>query len=113
MSTAKKRPNLSALSALSSRAEPAQTQNTPADPPKIAQEGPKSKSGRAGAATSKQPPSRQNTAFVGGHFPQEVRKQLRQLAVAEDKTTQQLVGEALNHLFAAYGKAEIAPTERG
>lgn len=57
-------------------------------------------------------PSRQGKANVTGYFPQEVKKQLRMLAAEEDKTIQQLLGESLNLLFARYGRAEIAPTDR-
>lgn len=57
-------------------------------------------------------PSRNGKAFVGGYFPLEVRRLIKTLAAEQDKTVQQLVGEALNGLFAAYGKAEIAPTTR-
>lgn len=57
-------------------------------------------------------PSRAKTTLIGGHFPPEVRQQLRRIAADEDKTIQQLLGEALNHLFVSYGKPEIADTER-
>ncbi|PJN94808.1 hypothetical protein CNY89_12280 [Amaricoccus sp. HAR-UPW-R2A-40] len=57
-------------------------------------------------------PSRNGKAFVGGYFPLEVRRQIKVLAAEQDKTVQQLAGEALNLLFATYGKGEIAPTER-
>ena len=57
-------------------------------------------------------PSRQGKSNVTGYFPPEVKKQLRLLAAEEDKTIQQLLGESLNMLFAKYGRAEIAPTER-
>lgn len=57
-------------------------------------------------------PSRQGKSNVTGYFPPEVKKQLRMLAAEEDKTIQQLLGESLNMLFAKYGRAEIAPTER-
>jgi len=55
--------------------------------------------------------SRRGKSFIGGYFPPEVAKQLRLLAVENDTTIQSLTGEALNHLFAAYGKGEIAPTK--
>ena len=57
-------------------------------------------------------PGRQGKSNVTGYFPPEVKKQLRLLAAEEDKTIQQLLGESLNMLFARYGRAEIAPTER-
>jgi hypothetical protein len=57
-------------------------------------------------------PGRQGKSNVTGYFPPEVKKQLRVIAAEEDKTIQQLLGEALNGLFSKYGKAEIAPTEK-
>ena len=57
-------------------------------------------------------PSRQGKSNVTGYFPLEVKKQLRLIAAEEDKTIQQLLGEALNMLFVQYGRAEIAPTQR-
>ena len=56
--------------------------------------------------------SRQGKSNVTGYFPPEVKKQLKLIAAEEDKTIQQLIGEALNMLFVHYGRAEIAPTER-
>ena len=46
---------------------------------------------------------------VTGYFEPAVKRQLRILAAEEDATIQELVGEALNELFAKYGKPEIAP----
>lgn len=57
-------------------------------------------------------PSRVGKVPVQGYFAPEVRKQLKAIAVDQDKTAQQLVGEALNLLFAQYGRPEIASTER-
>lgn len=57
--------------------------------------------------------SRAGKTHVGAYFPPEVRQQLRQIALDQDKTLQSLMGEAVNHLFAAYGKPEIAPTDDG
>lgn len=65
-----------------------------------------------GATHARKKPSRAKTTLIGGHFPPEVRQQLRRIAADEDKTIQQLLGEALNHLFVSYGKPEIAETER-
>lgn len=47
------------------------------------------------------------------HFPEEVRDQLKLLALQQKKTLQNLLAEGFNDLFAKYGKPEIAPTERG
>ena len=53
----------------------------------------------SGEGGSKKPPSRRGAKQIGGHFPPEVGKQLKQLAVAEDSTVQDLLGEALDMLF--------------
>ena len=55
------------------------------------------KRSRGGTSTLK--PSRTGTKHIGGHFPPEVAKQLRQLAVDEDTSHQKLLGEALDLLF--------------
>lgn len=53
---------------------------------------------------------RKDVVMIAGHFPPEVRKQLHQIALDQDTTAQRLLGEALNMLFARYGKPEIAPS---
>ena len=53
----------------------------------------------AGEGPSTLKPSRTGTKHIGGHFPPEVAKQLRQLAVDEDTSHQKLLGEALDLLF--------------
>ena len=66
------------------------------------------------AAQAKQPPSRNGKRQVAAYFPVPVQKQLKLLMVEHDTTVQNLLAEALNDLFAKYGKPEIAPTvERG
>ena len=54
-------------------------------------------------------PGRQDKSNVTGYFPPEVKKQLRLIAAEEETTIQELLAEALNGLFARYGKPEIAP----
>ncbi len=44
-------------------------------------------------------PARQGTKHVGGYFLPEVSKQLRQIALDEETSVQQLLGEALDMLF--------------
>lgn len=61
-----------------------------------------------GAGGPVRSPSRVGKSFVGGYFQPEVAKQMRMLAVEQGTTVQALTGEALNHLFAAYGKPQIA-----
>ena len=57
-----------------------------------------------------QQPSRVGKKPVTGFFPPDVRKQLKLMTVEQDTTVQALMAEALNDLFAKYGKPEIAPT---
>ena len=54
-------------------------------------------------------PGRKSVVMIAGHYPPEVRRQLHQIALDRDTTAQRLLGEALNMLFARYGKPEIAP----
>lgn len=54
---------------------------------------------------------RLGTVPITVHYPKTVRDQLKILAVKSDKTMHELVGEALNDLFAKNGMPEIAPTE--
>ena len=56
-----------------------------------------------------QPPSRVGKRQVAAYFPVPVQKQLKHLAVENDTTVQNILAEALNDLFAKYGKPEIAP----
>ena len=55
------------------------------------------------------PASRAGTVTITGHFPREVRDQLKILAIKQGKTLQTLYAEAFNDLFAKYGEPEIAP----
>lgn len=64
-----------------------------------------------GASRYRQP-SRTGTRPITVHFPQEVRDQLKLIALQQQKTLQNLLAEGFNDLFAKYGKPEIAPTER-
>ena len=63
----------------------------------------------AAGARKAQSSSRSGKSFIGGYFPPEVAKQMRILVAEQDTTIQLLTAEALNHLFAAYGKPQIAP----
>ena len=56
-------------------------------------------------------PGREGKANVTGYFPPAVKRQLRVLAAEEDTTIQALLGQALNDLFAKYGKPEVVPVE--
>ncbi len=58
-------------------------------------------------------PGRASKTNVTGYFPPAVKKQLRMMAAERDTTIQGLLAEAMNDLFAKYGKPEIAPVEKG
>ena len=55
------------------------------------------------------PPSRAGKRQVAAYFPVPVQRQLKLLTVENDTTVQNLLAEAINDLFAKYGKPEIAP----
>ena len=46
---------------------------------------------------------------IAAHFPEPVRRQLRIIAAQEGRTSQALLGEALNDLFRKRGQLPIAP----
>jgi len=54
--------------------------------------------------------SRAGTKAITGHFPPQVRYQLKLLAAEQGRTMEDMLAEALNRLFAAYNKPEVAPT---
>ena len=58
------------------------------------------------------PKTRAGTKQIAAHFPEDVAWQLRALAVERKMTVQNLMAEALNDLFAKYGKPEVAPKDR-
>lgn len=65
---------------------------------------------QAGTARRRNSPrSRAGKRQVAAYFPPAVQKQLKLLTVEKDTTVQGLLAEALNDLFAKYGKPEIAP----
>ena len=55
-------------------------------------------------------PSRQGPRPITVHHPEAVRRQLKALAAEQGRNVEDMVGEALNLLFAKYRKPEIAPT---
>lgn len=58
-------------------------------------------------------PSRTGVKHVGGYFEPEVSRQLRQIALDEDSSVQELLAEALDMLFHSRHKPTIAQrTER-
>ena len=56
-------------------------------------------------------PGRAKMVNVTGYFPPAVKKQLKIMAAEGETTIQRRLAEALNDLFAKYGKPEIAPVE--
>ena len=58
-------------------------------------------------------PGRAGTAPITVHFPIEVRDQLKILAIEQRRPMHRLIAEALNDLFAKYGKPQIAPADGG
>ena len=57
--------------------------------------------------------SRAGTVPITAHLPKEVRDQLKIMAVERTMTMNALLAEALNDLFAKYGKPRIAPEDNG
>ena len=53
-------------------------------------------------------PSRIGKKTIAAHFDPAVSKQLKQIGLERDSSTQALLREALNDLFAKYGKPSIA-----
>ncbi len=66
--------------------------------------------GLSHSATPRQPvpPSRQGKKTVSAHFDPAVSRLLRQIALEEDSSVQDLLREAINDLFAKRGKPAIA-----
>lgn len=62
----------------------------------------------AEATPRKTTPGRKGQKLIAGHFDQAVSKQLRQIALDENTTVQELLREALNDLFTKKGKPNIA-----
>lgn len=59
--------------------------------------------------TARPQPSRAGTKAITVHFPEEVRRTLKLLAVEQGRNVEDMVAEALNLLFVRYRKPEIAP----
>ena len=67
----------------------------------------------ANAKTSKQPkeqtkPGREGRQFIAAHVMPPAAKQFKLLVVQQDSTTQDMLVEAINDLFAKYGLSRIA-----
>jgi hypothetical protein len=96
-----KRPNLAAVAAAAGSTRRA---------PEAA--APLARAERTEAVERPGPRTRVGTKQVAAHFPEDVAWQLRALAVDRKTTVQNLLAEALNDLFAKYGRPELAPVER-
>jgi len=66
-------------------------------------------------AASARPPSRKGAVQIAAFFPEDVRAQLKIVAAEQRRDVQDLLAEAINLIFARYGKPEIASvkTRRG
>lgn len=53
-------------------------------------------------------PGREGRQFIAAHVTPEAAKQFKLLAVHQEKTTQELLVEAINDLFAKHGLSRIA-----
>ena len=53
-------------------------------------------------------PSRRGKKQIGGHYDPEVSRQLKIIAATEDKTIEQVLGDAINEYFERRGIAPIA-----
>jgi hypothetical protein len=95
-----KRPNLSALADAAGSVRAVREPQPEIQP--AAQEAPRPSAGG-------KPPSRLSTVAVTGYYPQQVRVQLKILAAEQGRSMESMIAEALNDLFAKYGKPEIAP----
>jgi len=62
----------------------------------------------AAPSTTVRGKSRQGRQFIAAHVVPEAAKQFKLLAVQQDRTTQALLVEAINDLFAKYGLSRIA-----
>jgi hypothetical protein len=80
-------------------------------------------SNKAGSTRAVKPPPQATAAtltarsdprgrLLGSHVPDEVKAQFRLLVAERDTTMENLHAEALNDLFAKYGKPELCPIKQ-
>lgn len=53
--------------------------------------------------------TRKGLVQIAGHFELPVRQQLEMIGLSQNRTTQDLLAEALNDVFVKYGQSAIAP----
>jgi hypothetical protein len=84
-------------------------------PVEALREAPAVQAGGEPIRTAKAPekPSRRNAKHIGGYFDPAVSRQLRGIALEEDSTVQELMGEALDMLFQSRRKPTIARKTAG
>jgi hypothetical protein len=80
--------------------EPSGASPEPTPKPKRAS----TKTTTAERASTKTPPSREGTKFIGGHFPKSVWDTFRMLGIEHEKSGQDLLQEAIDDLFSKYRK---------
>jgi hypothetical protein len=78
------------------------------DPPIRPPPAPRARKAEGPAPMSPQPPSRIGKKALIGYFDPGVSKQLKQMALDDDTTTQELLREALNDFFQKHKKPTIA-----
>jgi hypothetical protein len=64
------------------------------------------------AKTPYQAPCRVGLVPISGFFPKDVRRQLKGLAAAQDRTVQDVLAEAINMVFIAHGKPPLCPRDK-
>jgi hypothetical protein len=60
-------------------------------------------------APSREPGKRPGMVQIAGHFDLAVRRQLDMIGLLQNRTSQDLLAEALNDLFVKYNQSAIAP----
>jgi len=103
---ASKRPNLAALAEAAGSIR-TDTQRVTAPTPIN-----RSDSGAGEGAAKTTPPSRVGHKPITAFYPEDVRVQLKMMAAEQRRSMESLIGEALNDLFAKYGKPEIIAREQ-
>jgi hypothetical protein len=99
-----KRPNLAALAEAAGSIR--------ADSQRITTPDPVRADDRAGEGVASAPaPSRIGQKPITAFYPEEVRIQLKMMAAQQRRSMESMIGEALNDLFAKYGKPEIVAVE--
>lgn len=104
---ASKRPNLAALveAAGSVRIEQVRKPMPAAHPIQAV-------SGAGEGHAKPQAPTRIGQKPITAFFPEEVRVQLKMMAAEQRRSMENMIAEALNDLFAKYGKPEIATADQ-